>query len=124
MLAAEERHARVDRTDVTEHARAQADAIEGVAVPAHGVLVGGARGHVLVGHWRHATPRPLLEFRQAQDVPAVGVGMQDGLSMGLRPEPRLDRSQAPRPERRLPRSALEYGPGSGRGTASGPGPRV
>jgi hypothetical protein len=73
VLAAEERHARVDRTDVTEHARAQADAIEGLAVPAHGVLVGGAGDDVLVGHRRHATPGAFLEFRQAQDVLAVGV---------------------------------------------------
>ena len=83
--------------DVTEHARAQADAIEGVAVPAHGVLVGGARGHVLVGHWRHATPRALLEFRQAQDVPAVGVGCTvAGLSMAqVREADHLLTSSAP-----------------------------
>ena len=82
--------------DVTKHARAQADAIEGLAVPANGVLVGCAGGHVLVGHRRHAQPRALLELGQAQDVLAVGV-VQHVFSRGPPRTPARSLAGAPSP---------------------------
>ncbi len=76
---AEERHPRVDRHDIAQHPRPQADPIERLAVPAQRVLLCGARGHELVGHRRHRLAGELFEFGEAQDVAAINPCGHSGL---------------------------------------------
>jgi hypothetical protein len=72
-LAAEQRHARVDRRDVAQNSRSEPDPIECLTVPADRVFLRCPGGHVRIGHRRHRLAGDLLEFGEAQDLPAINL---------------------------------------------------